>query len=758
MFPNMVLNSDIGRPRSVFALEDAMKNNNQIIFLVSQKDIKDDNPPTDDLYKVGVLAKVKNILKQSNNAVKVFVEGICRADVKEYIEDGSFVRANLEIKKDEEYEDNVKNKALVRKVQELFAEYMTIASKFSVDIISDFPIDEDMGKICDHVASNVLLEHSKKQKILEDLNPVSRAKKLIKYLSEENAILRYEMEIAKKIKDTIDDDQKNYILKEQMRVLRKELDKKESHLTESEVFLKKLKKLNLPSEVFEKLNKECENLSKIPVGTSEYNVISSYLDLCLDLPWNKSSKDVIDIAGAKKILDADHYGLSEVKERILEYLASIKFSDKLKGQIICLMGPPGVGKTSVAKSLAKAMKRKYDRISLGGVSDESEIRGHRKTYIGSMPGRIISVIKRLGVNNPLILLDEIDKISKDYRGDPASALLEALDPEQNSKFYDRYVEVPFDLSDVIFVTTANDKNEIPEPLYDRMEVIELHSYTNEEKFYIAKNHLIPKQRKRFNLTKKQFSIDDDAIRMLIDGYTKEAGVRELERKIMKLMRKATMAIVSGDKKSLNVKKSDLHSLIGAKKFINKKIDDGENVGVVNGRAWTSLGGEMLPIEVSIMSGKGDIQLTGSLGDVMRESAQLAVSYIRSNFKKLGVNENFYKNKDIHIHAPEGAVPKDGPSAGVTMFTALYSALTKKSVLSDIAMTGEITLKGRVLQIGGLKEKSMAAYKHGIKKIFLPRDNESDLEKIDKAVKDAVDFVFVDSVEDILNNAFVRKGK
>ena len=611
---------------------------------------------------------------------------------------------------------------------------------------------EEVGKVSDYISSNIILDSKDKQVLLEELDTIQRIKKLIVFLSHENEVINYENELALKIKSSIDKNQKEYILREQIKILSQELSDSSDPVTESEEYKKKLKKLKLPQDTYDKLKRECENFSKVPSGSSEANIIRTYLDTCFSLPWNKSSKDIIDVAETKKILDKGHFGLKDVKNRILEFLSVKKLAPDIKGQIICLVGPPGVGKTTIVKSLAKAMGKKYIRISLGGINDESEIRGHRKTYIGAMPGRIITSIKQAGTNNPLILLDEIDKISEDYHGDPASALLEVLDPEQNCEFYDRYIEVPFDLSNVLFIATANDKESIPMPLYDRMEIIDLCSYTYEEKFHIAKEHLIPKQLKRHGLTKKTFSISDDCINLLIRGYTKEAGVRELERNIAKVMRKSAQRIVEDGEKSVKVELNILKEFLGPVKYKNKKIDDGESVGVVQGLAWTSVGGELLPIEVLPMKGKGDIQITGSLGDVMRESAQLAVSYIRSNYLKLGVKRDFYKNMDIHIHAPEGAIPKDGPSAGVTMATALLSSLNNIPVNSNIAMTGEITLKGRVLPIGGLKEKVMAAYINGIKTVIIPAENESDISKIDDVVKKSVNFVKADNLNTVFEYA------
>ena len=756
MFPNIMLHFDIGRKKSILAVEEAM-NSNQLIFLTTQKDVRDDDPKKSQIYKFGVLATVKQILKQTGDTMRVLVEGKCRAEATEYIEDDKYLKAKIIKKESIEHEKSTSVQALIRKSQKLFAEYLSVSPKIPGDMILSLTSQKaEAGKTADYIASNVLLSFEEKQTLLEELDTVKRLKKLILFLSRENEILKYEDELGLKLKESIDESQKEYFLREQIRVLSQELGEESDPVTESDEYRKKLEKLKLPKDTYEKLIKECDNFAKTPAGSSEANLIRGYLDNCISLPWNTSSKDVIDIDKAEKILDKDHFGLSEVKERIIEFLAVKKLAPDIKGQIICLVGPPGVGKTSIAKSLAKAIGKKYVRISLGGINDESEIRGHRKTYIGAMPGRIISAIKQAGTNNPLILFDEIDKLSKDYHGDPASALLEALDPEQNSEFYDRFLEVPFDLGRVLFVATANDKNAIPQPLYDRMEIIELYSYNHEEKFNIAKDHLVPKQIKRHGLTKKNFKIKDEALKILIENYTREAGVRELERKIAALMRKTAKSVAENKEKLVEIDAKKLKYMLGSPKYKKEKTNNSGEVGVVKGLAWTSVGGETMPIEVALMKGKGKVQVTGSLGDVMKESAQIAVSYIRSNSSKLGIKEDFYKNFDIHIHAPEGAVPKDGPSAGITMTTALVSALSNIPVKPDVAMTGEITLKGKVLPIGGLKEKTMAAYKDGVKTVIIPSANESDLEKIDTVVKNNVNFVMADDLDAVFKYALSGK--
>lgn len=753
MFPNMTLHFDVERKKSIAAIEEAMSSSGKI-FMVAQKNVKYEDPDEDGLYSVGVLVTVKQVLKQMNNTIKVVAEGNFRAKAIKYVKDDDFLRAEIVEVPDIVCEDEAQSKALLRTIEKLFLQYLSLSPKPPKDLALRFPVDGNIGEITDYIASNIMLGFEGKQELLSIADPICRAESLVDLLAHEIKIISYELDIGSRLQKSLDNDQKEYLIKEQIKFLKEELG--EDSVSEADEYRKKLDKLVLPKDTYEKFWKECNNLSKIPPSSSEANILSMYLDICLNLPWNTSSEDSVDIRRAESILNSDHYGLKDVKERILEFLAAHSLSEDLKGQIICLVGPPGIGKTSIVKSLAKSIGRKYVRISLGGVSDESEIRGHRRTYLGAMPGRIITAIKQVQVNNPLILFDEIDKLSNDYRGDPASALLEALDPEQNSEFYDRYVAVPFDLSKVLFVATANDKDGIPAPLYDRMEVIDLCSYTNEEKFQIAKKHLIPKQLKRHGLSKRQFSISDSAINSVISGYTREAGVRELERNLSSLMRKVAKSIVEGTKKSARISEKNLEQVLGAVKFKNKIIDKGERIGVANGLAWTSVGGELLPIEASLMPGKGDVQLTGSLGDVMQESIQLCVSYVRSNSKKLGINKNFYKDQDIHIHAPEGAVPKDGPSAGITILTSLVSALTNVPVCDNVAMTGELTLKGRVLAIGGVKEKVTAAYKAGMSKVLIPSDNISDLEKVDKSVREKIEFIPVDNIETVLSHALIRE--
>ncbi len=755
MFPEIVLHFDVSRRNSILAIEECMRTDSNIM-LIAQKDPSEDTPDLSDVYSFGVISKVRQILKQTGDGVRVLVEGVSRAQITEFIQTKKMLKAKVLEIKSREPERDVFSEALIRKSREIFAEYMKLSARTPSELSESMFTQTSLSKTADYILANINIDFEDKQSLLEETNALTRLQKLIITLTEENEILKCEHDIAYKIQENVDKSQKEYFLKEQIRAISQELGDEADPASEAEDYREKLDQLEIPDETYEKLAKECDTFAKTPSSSPEAHIQRSYLDLCFSLPWNKSTKDIIDIPKAQKILDKNHFGLTDVKERILEFLAVKKLAPDVKGQVICLSGPPGVGKTSIAKSLAKAMGKKFIRISLGGINDESEIRGHRKTYVGALPGRIITSLSQVKSNNPLILLDEIDKLSKDYKGDPASALLEVLDPEQNSEFHDRYLGVPFDLSKVMFIVTANDKSSIPGPLYDRLEIIDLYSYTYEEKFMIAKEHLVSKLLKKHGLNKRNLSISDDALRKIIENYTKEAGVRELERKIVSVMRKVAKKIVSGEAKSVKIDDNNLKNILGPEKYKKDSLQDENQIGVVNGLAWTSVGGESLPIEVALMKGKGKVQVTGSLGDVMKESAQIAVSYIRSNCKKLGIRQNFYKDLDIHIHAPEGAVPKDGPSAGVTMTTALVSALSKTPAYKSVAMTGEVTLKGKVLPIGGLKEKAMAAYKEGVKTVIIPADNESDLEKIDEVVKKSINFVMADNLDTVFKYALVNK--
>lgn len=751
VFPGMTLHFDIGRKKSLLALNEAM-NNDQYVFLVTQKDMKTDSPKGDQLYSYGVIAQIKQILRQPGNVIKISVEGKCRAKVKGFVFEDPFIKANIISFEEKKILNLNSDNALIRKTKELFAEYIRLSPKMPSDLIAEVKDCKDMGKLADIIASNIILDYKEKQVILSEIDQKERLENLTIILANELDILYIEEDINLKLRENIDKNQREYYLKEQIRVINQELGEDDNPQQEANELMSKIRRLGLPAEEEEQLTKECNRLSKMPVGSHEANVIISYLNTCINLPWNKLDDECLDLDKAQEILDKDHYGLKKVKERIIELLAVRKLSPDIKGQVICLVGPPGVGKTSVANSIAKAMGRKYIRISLGGVRDESDIRGHRRTYIGAMPGRIMAAMGKSGTRNPLILLDEVDKMGKSFQGDPTSAMLEVFDAEQNCSFHDHYIDMPFDLSDVLFITTANDYNAIPEPLLDRMEVITLSSYSYEEKFSIAKLHLIPKQLKKHGINKDCFKITDEALKTVIEGYTREAGVRGLERKIAAIMRKSAKAIASEEKLNVNIDVANLEEMLGTRKFKRDNLEKEDLVGIAKGLAWTAVGGEVMPIEVAVMLGTGKIELTGSLGDVMKESAHIAISYIRSHADELGIDPKFYKSIDIHIHAPEGAIPKDGPSAGITMATSLVSALTKIAVKSDIAMTGELTLSGKILPIGGLKEKTMAAYKAGVNKVIIPKSNRADLSDIDSVVKNSLDFIFVDKLTEVFEIA------
>lgn len=755
IFPDMRLHFDVGRKKSVTALKAAMTGN-QEVFLVAQNDIIDDDPDVKGLYKTGVVAKVKQVLKlQGSDNVRVAVEGIYRAKIVGDIEMKPYLRGNVKPCGDAKIKpaDAEYTEALVRHAKDIFNDYSVAAPQLPPDLILAVIAEKRPGELADFIAGNIVLDYADRQTILDNLNPVKRLEMLCVLLERESKLLQLEDDIHAHVQEQIDQNQREYYLREQLKAISGELNEGGSQESDALNYREQIEKLQLDEASSTKLLRECDRLERISPQSPESGVIRNYLETCLSLPWNKLTTDKLDLVSARKVLDKDHYGLEKVKDRIIEMLAVRKLSPDIKGQIICLVGPPGVGKTSVARSVARAMGRKYFRISLGGVHDEAEIRGHRKTYIGSMPGRIINAMQQVGTSNPLILLDEVDKLSKSYNGDPSSALLEVLDPEQNFSFRDHYIELPFDLSKVLFITTANMQDTIPAPLLDRMEIIELGSYTHEEKFNIAKKHLMPKQAKRHGLSGKTFRMTDDALHLLIDGYTKEAGVRKLEQKIAAILRKVAVRVANGEKR-VSIKAADLDELLGARRYKNEKPEAMIEPGLVNGLAWTSVGGEMLQIEAAVLDGTGKLELTGSLGDVMKESAKAAQSFIRSRANRLHIDKNFYKEKDIHIHVPEGAVPKDGPSAGVTIATALISALTGIPARGDLAMTGEITLRGRILSIGGLKEKAMAAYRAGIKKVLIPEENLPDLREVEQAVKDSVEFVAVSSIDEVFKHALV----
>ena len=754
VFPKTVASFDVARKKSANALKAAMESN-RLLFVVTQKDAYAEDPERGDLYDVGCVVKVKQILKVSDNLAKVLVEGICRAEYKNFINGKNFYTADVT----ECFENGTSNRevykeTLLRRIKQQFRKYSAILPSIAPDILMTVDNATDLGYISDYIAFNIPAPFDDKQYILEQISPVSRAKILHELLVKEREIGEIDKKISEKTRAAIDENQREYYLREQIRVISSELYGDEA-ADEINNYYVKIENLSADDSVKETLAHHVAKLSKMPQGSHEGTVERGYLDTCLELPWNAFTSVTTDINRAAKILDRDIYGMKKVKERILELLSVYALSPDIKGQIICLVGPPGVGKTSIGKTIAECMGRRFARISLGGIHDEAEIRGHRKTYIGAMPGKIITAVKQAGSGNPLILLDEIDKLGNDYKGDPASALLEVLDPEQNSTFVDHFIEIPFDLSRAVFIATANNLDTIPAPLRDRMEIIELSSYTREEKFNIAKKHLSLKQIERHGLKKSQLKIADSAYYSLIDFYTREAGVRKLERSIASLCRKSAKLIASGEKSRVTLKDTDVEKMLGRHRYKPEVILPQNEVGIINGLAWTSVGGEIMQLEIASMSGTGKVELTGSLGDVMKESARAAVSFVRANAEKYGIDPDFYKNTDIHIHATEAAVPKDGPSAGVTITTGLISALTNKPVLRDIAMTGEVTIRGRVLPIGGLKEKSMAAYRGGVKTVFIPNDNIADLEDVDDKVKENVEFIPVSNVNEIIERAIVN---
>lgn len=759
MFPQMLLHFEVGRKQSVAALEAAMENSRKI-FLVAQKDISVDTPEKKDLYKTGVIASVKQIIKMPHSDnVRVVVEGEGRAVLNDAAYTDGYILADISLcpKKRITAKRDMYAQSLIRTAKDIFDDYAESMPKMPPDVSMAIYSSENAGDLADYIAFNVVLEYKERQKVLDELDPVARLETVCTMLAKESRLMEIENDIQEKVNAQIDKNQRDYYLREQLKAISEELNEYDNLQKEADEYIKKIEKLDLSDETREKFIKESKRLYALTSGSQEGAVIRTYLDTCLALPWGKYSKDNLNIDKARKVLDKDHYGMDKVKERIIEYLAVRSLAPDIKGQIICLYGPPGVGKTSVARSIARAMGRKYVRVSLGGIHDEAEIRGHRKTYIGAMPGRIINAVKQAGTANPLVLLDEVDKLGSDYKGDPSAALLEALDGEQNFEFRDHYIEVPFDLSKVLFITTANDIGTIPKPLLDRMELIELQSYTRQDKLNIAKKHLLPKQRKLHGLTAGSFKVSDAVLDAVIDGYTREAGVRKLEQVIAKLCRKAAVKLADGETQRVNIKADDLEEYLGVVKY--KRDDSFKNeVGVATGLAWTSVGGETMPIEVAILDGKGEVKLTGSLGDVMKESALAAISYIRANAQRLNINADFYKVKDIHIHVPEGAVPKDGPSAGITIATAIVSALTDRAVKGDIAMTGEVTLRGRVLAIGGLKEKTMAAYRKGVKTVIIPKANEADLEEVDSVVKEHIGFVLAEKLDDVLSVALEAEAK
>ncbi len=757
IFPSVQLHFDVGRPKSLAAINEAMSRD-RLVFLAAQKELEDEDPSPEGIYEVGCVTRIKQIIRLPGDGLRVVAEGLFKAKRTNVVSSDPIYLVETDILNDKIGRGSAMLKsALLRTLKDDFENYAAENRKISPDVILHVASNEDFWAISEYIAANVPFTYETKQKVLEETNPLKRLEYVIAQLKAETELLKLEHEIERKVHESMDENQRDYFLREQMKVISEELGEDENPEEEAEEYRKKIAALKAPDSVKERLFKEVNRLLKMPSGSHEATVVRGYLDTCLELPFGIKTKEKHDINAAKKQLDRDHFGLEKVKERIIEVLAARALAPDIKGQIICLVGPPGVGKTSIARSIASCMGRNYARISLGGVKDESDIRGHRKTYIGSMPGRIIEAVKQAKSQNPLILMDEIDKLGSDFRGDPSAALLEALDPEQNVEFHDHFIEIPFDLSDVFFIVTANSTDTIPAPLLDRMEVISLAGYTREEKFNIAKKHLLKKQLARHGLTSKTCKISNDAIYCLIDNYTREAGVRNLERNIASLCRKAAAKIVGDGVQSVSIKASNIKDFLGNYKYKPENYAAKNQVGVVNGLAWTSVGGEMLQIEAAVLKGGGKVILTGSLGNVMKESATAAVSFIRSKSEIFNIPEKFYKESDIHIHAPQGAVPKDGPSAGITMTIALLSALSDTPVKGNVAMTGEISLTGRVMPIGGLKEKTMAAYKYGMKTVIIPKENLPDLDEIDPKVRESLDFVAVERIEEALPIAFADDG-
>ncbi|MCA0683850.1 endopeptidase La [Clostridioides difficile] len=762
IFPYMILNFDIGREISLKALDQAMMDE-ELIFLTSQKEAEVDEPGEEDFYHVGTICKVKQMIKLPGDTVRVLVEGISRGRVKKIEQEDGYFRAVIEeIVFDSDNLDSeteVEIEAFVRNVFDAFEEYINIGNRVSPEILISLADIEDVDRFIDTIAANIYLKSSQKQEILEEFDIRKRLELIYSILLEEIDILKIEKKITLRVKKQMNKVQKEYYLREQLKAIQKELGEEEDINSEADEYREKLKKIKAPKTTKEKIEKEIDKFSKISSMSPDVSVSRNYLDTIFSLPWNKETKDKLDITKAKDILDEDHYGLEKVKERILEYLAIRTLAKSLKGPIICLVGPPGTGKTSIVKSIARALNRKFVRISLGGVRDEAEIRGHRRTYVGSIPGRIINGVKEAQTKNPVFLFDEIDKMAADYKGDPASAMLEVLDPEQNKDFVDHYLEIPFDLSKILFVTTANSLGNIPRPLLDRMEVIEVSGYIEEEKLNIAKKYLLPKQIKEHALKENFIKIDDETLRSIINHYTREAGVRTLERTIGKICRKVAKKYVEDPTlEEVVINKSDLETYLGKDMFKYQLAEVNPQIGLVNGLAWTAVGGVTLEVEVNVLKGKGEIVLTGKLGDVMKESAKTGISYIRSIVDKFDIDPEFYKTNDIHIHIPEGAVPKDGPSAGITMALAVISALTKRPVPGNIAMTGEITLRGRVLAVGGVKEKLLAAHRAGITKVLIPKECEADLDEIPENVKEKMEFVLVEHMDEVLEQALLKSGE
>lgn len=755
VFPDQTVHFDVGRAKSALALEAAMKAD-QTLFLVPQKDLLVDDPKLKDLYAVGTVAKVKQVLRPQGENLRILVTGVCRGRITEVFQSEPYLAGTIEAVPEAEEGDSMRGQALRREANSLYGLYLQMSEHPAQAVYLHMMASDSCGYIADSIAQNSGMEFPDKAKLLCQLNPVRRLEMALRLLHREMEMLNLESEIQEKTKEAMDKNQRDYYLREQIKVIQDELGDGEDE-NECEGYAGEIQKLKLSEDVEKKLLKDVERLKKQPFGSSEGAVLRNYLDTVLELPWNVKTKERLDVAAARKILEKDHFGMEKVKERILETIAVRQTAPEMPPQILCLVGPPGVGKTSISYSVAKALNRKMARVSLGGVHDEADIRGHRKTYVGAMPGRIVNAMIQAGSNNPVLLLDEIDKMGSDYRGDPSAALLEVLDGEQNRTYRDHYLEIPYDLSDVLFITTANTLDTVPRPLLDRMEIIELGSYTDEEKLMIAKNHLIPKQLQKHGVKKSQLRVTDEAVREIISCYTRESGVRSLERDFGEICRKTAMRLLEDTQsKKIVVTPDNLEQFLGVRKFVPDRLPCTDQVGLVTGLAWTSVGGETLEVEAGVMDGSGKLELTGNLGDVMKESAHAAMSYIRANAGKLGIAPDFYKTKDIHVHFPEGAVPKDGPSAGVTVCTAIVSALTGVSVRRDVAMTGEISLRGRVMRIGGLREKTMAALRHGIRTVIIPADNERDLEEIDQTVRRQLNFITARTVDTVLDAALNKQ--
>ncbi|RHW40664.1 endopeptidase La [Neobacillus notoginsengisoli] len=755
VYPTMVLHLDVGREKSVQALEKAMVDDH-LIFLTTQKDVSIDDPDEEDLYNIGTLTKVKQMLKLPNGTIRVLVEGLKRARILSFHDLEDHFSVNIELFEDKETKD-VEDQALMRTMLDYFEQYIKMSKKISAETYSSVADIEEPGRMADIISSHLPLKLKDKQEILETIDVKDRMSKVIDIIHNEKEVLNLEKKIGQRVKRSMERTQKEYYLREQMKAIQKELGEKEGKTGEITELTEKIEMSGMPENVMETALRELDRYEKVPSSSAESAVIRNYIDWLVSLPWDKRTDDDLNIDRAEKILNEDHYGLEKVKERVLEYLAVQKLTNSLKGPILCLAGPPGVGKTSLARSIARSLNRNFIRVSLGGVRDESEIRGHRRTYVGAMPGRIIQGMKKAGTINPVFLLDEIDKMSNDFRGDPSSAMLEVLDPEQNHNFSDHYIEEPYDLSKVMFIATANNLATIPGPLRDRMEIITIAGYTEIEKVHITKDHLLPKQVKENGLSKGTLQVREDAILKTVRYYTREAGVRSLERQMATICRKTAKIIVAGEKKKVVVTERNLEDFLGKPKFRYGQAELEDQIGVATGLAYTTVGGDTLQIEVSISPGKGKLVLTGKLGDVMKESAQAAFSYIRSKAEELGIETDFHEKYDIHIHVPEGAVPKDGPSAGITIATALVSALSGKPIRREVGMTGEITLRGRVLPIGGLKEKTLSAHRAGLTKVILPKDNEKDIDDIPESVRNELKFVLVSHVDEVLKHALSDGG-